>query len=107
MAMSAQRVEQPVEERIARLESHVEHIQSDVTEIKGDIRRLDQKFEGKLERLEGKIEQRFETLDNTLVEFRLATEQSFSKLRIWGLSLYIAQATVLLGVMAKGFGWIH
>ena len=34
-----------VEERVARLESHVEHIQFDVTELKADVRRLDGKVD--------------------------------------------------------------
>jgi predicted nucleic acid-binding Zn-ribbon protein len=84
MAMHAERLERTVEERIARLESHVEHIQTDVTQMKADIRRL----------------------DHSLSELRLAMEKSFSRLTLWGLMLYVALAASLLGVMAKGFGWI-
>ena len=47
MAMPALKLEleMPVEERIARLEANVEHIQTDVAEIKIDIRRLDAEIE--------------------------------------------------------------
>lgn len=34
-----------VEERVARLESHVEHIQFDVTELKADVRRIEGKVD--------------------------------------------------------------
>ena len=42
MSMPMRKVEpeKPVEQRVARIEAHVEHIQSDVTELKVDFRRL-------------------------------------------------------------------
>src|SRR5690349_21500695 len=47
--------EKPMEERVARLEAHVEHIQADVTEIKGGIRRLDAKIDAGLDRVRESI----------------------------------------------------
>jgi predicted nuclease with TOPRIM domain len=91
MTMHAARSERSMEERATRLESHFEHIQTDVTEMKADIRRLDQKFD---------------SLKDSVSELRLSMERSFHKFTLWGLTLYFALATSLLGVMAKGFGWI-
>lgn len=48
MGMPARKLEfeeVTVEDRLGRLGSTVEHIQSDVSEIKGDIRRLDNKID--------------------------------------------------------------
>jgi phage shock protein A len=103
MAKPAQTMETTVEERIASLESHVQHIQADVTEVKASIQRLDQKIDAVDQRLSAKID----TVKDSVAEFRLATEKSFSRLSLWALMLYIALAVALLGVMAKGFGWIR
>jgi hypothetical protein len=103
MTALAQRSERTVEERIARLESHVEHIQFDITDLKADVRRLDQKLDG----LEQKFDGKFESLKDSVFELRLTMEQGFVRITYWGLGLYVALAGGLLGVMAKGFGWIR
>jgi prefoldin subunit 5 len=69
-----------LEAQVAKLEANVEHIQSDITDIKTDIREL-----------RGDIKKLFEKLESA---------------QIRALLLYIAQCSVLLGVMAKGFGWL-
>jgi len=48
--------ETPLEERVARLEANVEHIQKDVADIKIDIRRLNDKMESVDQKLSTKIE---------------------------------------------------
>lgn len=48
--------EEAMEERVARLEIHVEHIRTDVADIKVDIRRLDAKIDGVEQRLSAKID---------------------------------------------------
>lgn len=45
-----------MDERAARLEATVNHIQSDITELKGDVRRLDARIEALRIELTGKIE---------------------------------------------------
>ena len=76
-----------MEERLARLESHVEHIQSDLTDLKVDVRRLDAKTD---------------SIKDSVAAHALQTERSFSRLTRWVISL----ATALLGVMAHGFKWL-
>ena len=58
MAMPALKLEaeNPVEERVARLEVNVEHILLDVSDIKIDIRRLNDKFDTVEQRLTDKID---------------------------------------------------
>jgi hypothetical protein len=87
-----------VEERIARLEATVDHMQSDVTEIKSDIRRLD-----------SKIDSRFDSLKDSLIALERHVRDGFESLRVarfedrlWAL---LTLAT-LLGVMARVFEWI-
>jgi len=48
--------EDPLEDRVARLEVNVEHIQKDVSEMKVDIRRLNDKMDGIDEKLTAKID---------------------------------------------------
>jgi chromosome segregation ATPase len=58
MAMPALKLEaeNPVEERVARLEVNVEHILLDVADIKTDIRRLNDKVDAVEQRLTDKID---------------------------------------------------
>lgn len=76
--------ENPMEERMARLEAHVEHLQIDVSEIKGDIRRLDAKIDDKIDGL----------------------KDSITSAKLWAFALYLALAATLLAVLARGFKWI-
>jgi predicted nucleic acid-binding Zn-ribbon protein len=48
--------ETSVEERLARLETHLEHIQTDIADTKIDIRRLNDKVDGLEQRLLGKMD---------------------------------------------------
>ena len=48
--------ETPLEERVARLEANVEHIQKDVSDMKIDIRRLGDKIDGVDQKLSAKID---------------------------------------------------
>jgi hypothetical protein len=45
-----------MDERTAKLESHVEHIQKDIGEIKLDIRRIDAKVDALRESLHARID---------------------------------------------------
>ena len=86
--------ENSMEERTARLEATVEHIQSNVTEMKGDLRR---------------IENKVDAVKESVAAFELRVIEQFNKLnnarwrdKVWWLVI----ASALLGVMARGFKWI-
>ena len=117
-----------MEERVTRLETQFEHIQADVTEMKAGIHQLDQKIDRRFEQTERrfeqidqrfeKVDQRFDALRDAVSDLNLSMESSFHrienrmersiyKLTLWGIGLYLALASSLLGVMAKGFGWIQ
>jgi chromosome segregation ATPase len=118
MAMPAVQfeLEAPVEERIARLEVNVEHIQADISEIKTDVRRLndkidavDQKLTGKIDAVDQKLSTRIESVKDSVTSLALIMEKSFAELRVsraldrvWWLLMCAA----MLGVMARGFKWM-
>ncbi len=65
-----------VEERLARLESHVEHVQADVSEMKTDLRGLHLKVDG--------------------------VKDSIASLKVW----FLLMAAGLLAVIGRAFHWM-
>lgn len=72
-----------VAERLARLESHVEHIQADVSELKAGLSRVDAKVDG-------------------LKDAMSKLNERMGMLRVW----FLLTGAGLLAVMARGFHWI-
>jgi phage shock protein A len=71
------------QERFARLESTVEHVQSDLAELKTDVRALSAKFDA--------------------IKDSLSEAQASRGLdKVWWMSI----AGGLLAVMARGFKWL-
>lgn len=79
--------EKPVEQRVARIEAHVEHIQSDVTDLKVDFRRL----AARVEVLQDKMHDGFAAL-NDKIDRKVA----------WLIGLMVILATGCAG----GFLWL-
>ena len=84
-------LETPLEERVARLEANVEHIQKDVSDMKIDIRRLNDKIDG---------------VKDSVTNLALNVEKSFAALniaravdRVW----WLLMSGALLGIMARAF----
>jgi predicted nucleic acid-binding Zn-ribbon protein len=107
MAMPALKfeLETPLEERVARLEANVEHIQKDVSDLKIDVRRLNDKIDSVDQKLSGKID----SLKDTVSALAINMEKSFASLqaarafdRVW----WLLMSGALLGVMARAFKWI-
>jgi uncharacterized coiled-coil protein SlyX len=126
--------EVPVEERLARLESNVEHIQSDVSEMKIDIRRLNDKIDGldqrlcakidggdqklsdktdgveqrlcaKIDGVDQKLSDKIDSLKDQISGLALTTEKSHSQLRIWAMTFYISMAGGLLTLLGRSLHW--
>ncbi len=109
--------EQPMEARIARLESDVAHLRTDVTDIKLDVRSLRDKIDALGVRLDQKIDAlgvRFDQKNDALaVRFDQEIDARFdglraelASMRVWAVGLYIALAAGVFATMARGFGWI-
>jgi phage shock protein A len=86
--------ENPVEERVARLEANVEHIRSDVSDMKTDIRRLGDKIDNVDQKLSSKIDSVFQAI----AELRIGRALD----RVW----WLLMSGALLGIMARAFKWI-
>jgi predicted transcriptional regulator len=58
MAMPARKLEweTPVEDRLGKIEAHIEHMRSDISDLKVDVRRLNEKVDEVDKRLGGKID---------------------------------------------------
>ena len=84
-------MEVSVEARIARLEADVAHLRTDVTDIKVDLRARFDKVDSRMDRLDAKVD---------------AVKDALASAKVWALVLYFALAGTMLGVMARGFGWI-
>jgi len=91
-------VEKTVEQRLERLEVHVEHIQSDVTEIKASVREMDQRLGGQIKevdlRLTGKIDKLIQAVSD------LNVWRAFDRVG------FMLMSAARLGIMAKAFKWI-
>jgi predicted nucleic acid-binding Zn-ribbon protein len=120
-------LENPMEERVARLEVKVDHIQSDVTDLKVTVRRLDEKIDGVEQRLTAKIDAvdekltaKIDAVDQKLTGKIDAVDQKLtSKIdaileKITGLQVgraldrvwWLLMSAALLGIMARAFKWI-
>ena len=80
-----------MEARIARLEADVAHLRTDVADIKLDLRSRFDKVDARMDRTDAKVD---------------AIKDSLASGKVWALILYFALASSLLGVMARGVGWI-
>jgi hypothetical protein len=80
-----------MEVRIARLESDVAHLCADVSDIKADLRTRFDRVDTRIDALAAKLDR---------------LNDGISTAKISGLLLYFALAGTMLGVMARGFGWI-
>lgn len=78
------RLEKIVEERVTRLETHVEHIFRYLADLKAALERLEASVNEKLDRFDARL----------------------TRIIYWALGLYIALAATLLGAMARGFHWL-
>jgi predicted nucleic acid-binding Zn-ribbon protein len=97
--------ENPVEERVARLEANVEHIRSDISDMKIDIRRLNDKIDN----VDHKLTDKIDGLKDSVTALALNVEKSFAALniaravdRVW----WLLMSGALLGIMARAFKWI-
>jgi phage shock protein A len=78
-------LERPLEERVARLEANVEHIQKDVSDVKIDLRRLndkidsvDQKLSAKIDSVDQKLSAKIDSVKDSVAALAINMERSFA-----------------------------
>jgi hypothetical protein len=109
-------LEEPVEDRIGKLEAHVEHIRADVADTKIEVRRLNDKVDGlgqkmsdKTDAVDQRLSAKIDEGKDALASLALRMEKLFAELKI-GRALdrvwWLLMCGTLLGVMARGFKWI-
>jgi uncharacterized protein YoxC len=98
-------LEDPMEERVAKLEANVEHIRSDVSDIKTDVRRLNDKIDGVNKDLSGKVDGvnkdlsgKIDTVIQAIADLKIGRALD----RVW----WLLMSGALLGIMARAFKWI-
>ncbi|HEY4213610.1 MAG TPA: hypothetical protein VGM84_19185 [Steroidobacteraceae bacterium] len=103
----------PMEGRIARLETHTEHILMDVSELRVDVRRLDAKIDAVNQALTGKIDAlnqaltgKIDGVKDSVTSLAMTLERAIRKITMWGLGLFITLGVGLLTVIARSFHWI-
>jgi hypothetical protein len=102
-------MEIPMEARIARIEADVAHLRGDVADIKVDIRARFDRMDARMDRTDTRMDRVESKIDMRADELRASLEGVKDKLasaQVWALALYFALAASMLGVMARGFGWI-
>ena len=104
-ALKFESEEPPVEDRIGKLEAHVEHIQADVADTKIEVRRLSDKIDALGQQMFAKIDDvnktlsaKIDAIHQQLAELKISRALD----RVWWLLI----CATLLGVMARGFKWI-
>lgn len=94
-----------VDERISRLESHVEHILSHISDMKSDLRKMDGKIDTVKESVEGKVD----TVRESMAALAVRVEQGFANASekfdrklAWVIGLLLTFAAG----SASGFLWL-
>jgi ABC-type phosphate transport system auxiliary subunit len=111
MAFPARKIEMetPMEERVARLEVKVDHIQADITEMKAEMKAEIGRLDKKIEAVKDSVNALRVEMKESLAALRNEMSEAINQLkvgrwidRVWWLII----AAALLGVMARGFKWI-
>jgi len=113
MAIPALKIdlEAPLEDRVARLEVNVEHIQKDVSEMMVDFRRLGDNIDAvdQLTAFEQKLTGKIDSLKDVVTALAINMEKQFGTLRtaraldrVW----WLLMSGAIFGIMARAFKWI-
>lgn len=98
-----------MEARIARIETHVEHINADVADLRGSVTRLDAKIDTHANRLDAKIDglaDRFDAKVDALGRRIDAVDAKLDRHVLVLGGMIVSLAVGMAGLMAKGFHWL-
>jgi hypothetical protein len=100
------RSENTVEQRLTRLETHVEHIFRYLADLKAGLERLEAKINDRFNKMEAKYDDRFGRMEAKYDDRFDKMDARLTRIIYWALGLYVASMATLLGVMARGFHWL-
>jgi hypothetical protein len=93
---------EPVESRIARIESDVGHISAVTTDLRVEVRRTNDRIDV----LTTKVDVGYERLDNKIEAVHHSLKDKLHSMTLWALLLYFTLAGGLLTVIGRAFKWI-
>ena len=102
-------VEKTLEQRLERIEVHVEHIQEDVSELKARLTETDKRPTGSIDAVEQKLTGRIDALEQKLTGKLDAIVKALNDLnvgRAYDKVWFLLMSAALLAVLAKAFKWI-
>jgi hypothetical protein len=102
LAAGRESADPPMEARIARIEADVAHLRTDLADFKVEVRTRLDRIDLRMDRLEAKFDA---FKDATRGEF-VALREKIASTEIRTLVLHLTLTAGMLGVMARGFGWI-
>jgi hypothetical protein len=91
-----------IEAHIAQLEANVAHLRGDAADIKVDLRARFDRMDARMDHLDARIDARTDDLRNSLD----SGKDKLASAQVSALILDFALAGSMLGVMARGLGWI-
>jgi chromosome segregation ATPase len=97
---------EPAESRIARIESHVEHLDEVTTDLRVELRRTNDKIDAGFQRLDKKVDDGHKELNKKIDDVYKELKDKLHSLSLWALLLYITLAGGLLTVIARAFKWM-
>ena len=117
-------VSDPLESRVARIESDVEHIKEVTTDLRVELRRTNDRMDAGFQAVNKKIDDGYKELNKKIDDgLQAATKKTddvhhslrdridsvnnkLNSMALWALLLYVTLAGGLLTVIARSFKWI-
>jgi uncharacterized coiled-coil protein SlyX len=91
-----------IESDVAHLQTNVAHLRTDLADFKVDVRMRFDKVDARIDRLDAKLDA---FKDDTHANFA-ALKDRIAAAEVRTLLLHFTLTAGLLGVLARGFGWI-
>lgn len=99
----------PVESRIARIESDVQHIKVDTADLRVELRRTNDRIDvtnKRIEEVRDSLTTKMEVVREDLTGRIDGLKDKLHSLTLWALLLYFTLAGGLLMIIARAFKWI-
>ena len=95
-----------MEARLARIETHVEHLNVDVGDLRSGVVRLDTKIDDAVRRLDAKIDDAVRRLDAKIDDLGRRLEAKIDRHFLILAGMIVSLGIGMAGLLAKGFHWL-